>query len=90
MAAREPSRIAVDVSALAPDATTIDALARLGLAARRRGLEVRLRDPTPQLRELLAFVGLEGVLGVEPGREAEEAEQPLGLEEERELADPTA
>ena len=41
-----------------PDAATVDALARLQLAARRLGLEIRLRHASSELQELLAFVGL--------------------------------
>ena len=80
--------VVVDVSSLAPNAKTIDALARLQLAAQRLGHEVRLCSASRELRELVAFVGLEDVLRLEPRREPEEREQPLGREEERELADP--
>ena len=51
-----------DVGGVAPDAVTIDALARLQLAARRHGCQVRLRRASPELRELLAFMGLRDVL----------------------------
>jgi ABC-type transporter Mla MlaB component len=51
-----------DVSGLEPDAVTIDALARLQLAARRHGCQVRLRRASAELRELLAFMGLADVL----------------------------
>lgn len=51
-----------DVSGVNPDAVTIDALARLQLAARRHGCQVRLRDPSEELLELLAFMGLRDVL----------------------------
>ncbi len=44
------------------DAITVDALARLQVAARRRGCEVRLRHASPELRELVALMGLESVL----------------------------
>ena len=37
----------------------LDALARLQLAARRRGCQVRLRNASPGLRELVAFMGLD-------------------------------
>ena len=67
---------------------TIDALARLQLSARRHGREVRLRRATRELRELITFAGLADVLRVEPGGEAEEREQRLRVEEERELDDP--
>ena len=51
-----------DVSGVNPDAVTIDALARLQLAARRHGCQVRLRHPSEELLELLAFMGLRDVL----------------------------
>ena len=51
-----------DVSGVDPDAVTIDALARLQLAARRHGCRVRLRHASPELLELLAFMGLSDVL----------------------------
>jgi hypothetical protein len=88
MTAPRPSTIACDVSTLAPNAASVDTLARLQLAARRLGLELRLRHVSSDLQELLAFVGLRDVLRVEAGRQAEEREQRLGVEEERELDDP--
>ena len=66
---------------------TVDALARLQLAARRRGLELRVRSAPGELRELIELAGLTAVLGVEPRREAEEREERLGVEEEGELGD---
>jgi ABC-type transporter Mla MlaB component len=51
-----------DVTGVDPDAVTVDALARLQLAARRRGCQVRLRRASGELRALLAFMGLEDVL----------------------------
>jgi hypothetical protein len=83
-----PRTIVCDVRGLAPDATAIDALARLQLAAKRIGLEVRLRHASSELLGLLGFVGLSDVLRVEPGGQAEEREERLGGEEERELDDP--
>ena len=49
-------------SGIDPDAVTVDALARLQLAAQRHGCEVRLRDASPELLELVAFMGLTDVL----------------------------
>jgi anti-anti-sigma regulatory factor len=66
---------------------TVDALARLQLAARRRGLELRLHSPQRELRELIELAGLTAVLGLEPRREAEERKERLGVEEEGELGD---
>ena len=77
-----------DVGALAPDVTTVDALARLQLTAQRRGRELRLEGATRELAELLAFLGLDDVLPVEPRGQAEEREEGLGVEEERELDEP--
>jgi ABC-type transporter Mla MlaB component len=51
-----------DVSGVEPDAVTVDALARLQLGARRSGCQVRLRNASPELLELLGFLGLRDVL----------------------------
>jgi hypothetical protein len=48
-----------DVGAVVrPDAVTVDAIARLQLTSRRHGCRMRLRHPSPELLELIAFVGL--------------------------------
>lgn len=86
-----------------PDARTVDALARLQLTARRRGLQVWLRDASPELRELLALMGLEQALpcrpgairrreasGVEPRGQAEGREEARRVQEEGDAADPPA
>jgi ABC-type transporter Mla MlaB component len=51
-----------EVGDLDVDGVIVDALARLQLAARRRGCEIRLRGVSGELRELLALAGLEAVL----------------------------
>jgi ABC-type transporter Mla MlaB component len=51
-----------DVCGVRPDAVTVDALARLQLAARRHGCQIRLRNASPELLELVAFMGLTDVL----------------------------
>ncbi len=51
-----------DVAGMRCDAVTVDALARLQLAARRRGCRVRLRHASDELRGLIAFMGLCDVL----------------------------
>ena len=43
-------------------AVTVDALARLQLAARRRGCRIELRNASHDLLELVAFMGLRDVL----------------------------
>ena len=72
-----------------PDLALVDALVRMRLVARRRGCRLLLRDPSEELRELLALVGLAEVLGVEPGRQAELGEQ-RGVEEVVQPGDPPA
>ena len=51
-----------DVAGVDPDAVTVDALARLQLAARRCACRVRLRGVSDELRELVAFMGLADIL----------------------------
>ena len=51
-----------DVDGVEPDAVTVDALARLQLAARRTGCQVRLRNASAPLRELVELMGLADVL----------------------------
>jgi ABC-type transporter Mla MlaB component len=51
-----------EVSGVAADAVAVDALARLALAARRSGCEVRLLGASPELLALVALFGLEDVL----------------------------
>jgi ABC-type transporter Mla MlaB component len=51
-----------DVSGVEVDAVTVDALARLQLAARRHGCRVRLRGASSDLLELVTFMGLRDVL----------------------------
>ena len=61
--ASSDARVAVcDVQGVEPNAVTVDALARLQLAARRRGYQVRLRNTSRELRELVSFMGLTDVL----------------------------
>jgi anti-anti-sigma regulatory factor len=76
-----------DLHGVAADCVTVDALARLHLAGRRAGVTLSLRDVSAELRELITFAGLDEVLTLEPGREAEEREELLGSEEERQLDD---
>jgi hypothetical protein len=72
------------------DLGTVESLARLQLAARRCGLELRLTRVPEELEELITFLGLAEALGLEPQGQAEERKECLGVEEERELDDPAA
>jgi anti-anti-sigma regulatory factor len=72
------TRIVCDATAVtAPDAVAVEALARLQLAARRRGLQVWLRDGEGGVLELLALAGLNEVVRQWPGP----AERPAGTVE---------
>ena len=51
-----------DVRGVEADAVTVEALARLQLGARRHGCQVRLRHPSSELVDLVAFMGLHDVL----------------------------
>lgn len=59
---RRAAVLVCDVSGVGPEAEAVEALARLQLAARRHGCEVRLRRASPELLELVAFMGLRDVL----------------------------
>jgi hypothetical protein len=86
--------VACDVRALAPDAISLEALARLQLTARRLGARIRLQRASPDLERLLSFAGLAGVLAcpvaalrVERERQPEQREHPRGVEERVERDD---
>jgi ABC-type transporter Mla MlaB component len=51
-----------DVCGVESDAVTVDALARLQLAAGRHGCQVRLHRASDELRDLVTFMGLGDVL----------------------------
>ncbi len=58
--------VELDVAWIAPaDLEAVDALARLQLAATRRGLRLRLRHPSTDLCDLLQMVGLAEVFGLD-------------------------
>lgn len=58
-----------------PDLTLVEAVARLGLVARRSGRTLRLRRVPPELRSLLDLVGLADVVTLEedPGERVPDA-----------------
>ena len=61
--ATRPEVALCDAHGVEPDAVTVDALARLQLAASRTGCRVVLRHASDDLLELVAFMGLADVLG---------------------------
>jgi ABC-type transporter Mla MlaB component len=58
----ESDVVLCEVAGVDPDAVTVEALARLQLAARRRGCRIRLRHASQELLDLVAFMGLRDVL----------------------------
>jgi hypothetical protein len=89
--ARRP--VIVDVAGIGcPSPDDVDRLARMQLAAHRRGCRVELANVGPDLGAFLALSGLGEVLGlaagrsdpqevlVDPHRQPEQREQPLDVE----------
>ena len=62
LVARGPGELRCEVVGVEPSAVTVDALARLQLAAQRHGCRIRLENASPQLRELVDLLGLTEVL----------------------------
>jgi ABC-type transporter Mla MlaB component len=75
LAAQAPELLLVEVGGLDADAVAVDALARLALAARRRGCSVLLRGASSQLVLLVELIGLADVLRSEDA----ELVRPLGF-----------
>lgn len=63
-----PEVVRCDVAGVAADAVAVDALARLQVAARRRGCRVELRNASADLLDLVGFMGLDEALPPEPVR----------------------
>jgi ABC-type transporter Mla MlaB component len=98
--------VVCDVAGVArPDVATVEALARLRLTARRHGWRLVVGGAGPDLLALVALLGLTAALPGEPaaapgeepaaalpqpGGQAEEREQPGGVEEVVERGDPPA
>jgi len=94
--ASDVEQLVCDVTTLtAPDATAVEALARLQLTARRLGRRITLRHACDELRGMLAFAGLDEVLvcadlPLEAEGQTEQREQVRRVEEETDPADPIA
>jgi anti-anti-sigma regulatory factor len=80
--------VVLDCSALAAaDAGQLEGIARLCLSLKRRGCALRLANPSDGLLALIELVGLTSLSGLEAGGQAEEREDPGGVQEEGELGD---
>jgi ABC-type transporter Mla MlaB component len=73
LAQSEARLIRCDVSDIAVDAVALDALARLQVAARRRGAALELLGAPAELRDLIKFVGLDSALRSRGAEEARRA-----------------
>jgi ABC-type transporter Mla MlaB component len=62
LAQRQVELLCCEVSGVVADAVVVDALARLALAARRAGVQLRVLGASEELRRLVHFVGLTAVL----------------------------
>ena len=86
---RRAGLVLCDLSgATSPSAATVEALARVRLLARRHGSRFRALHPCDELRDLLALMGLDEVLLLEPGGQPEQREQGLGVQEEGDPTEP--
>jgi ABC-type transporter Mla MlaB component len=56
-----PALVVCEVQGVVADAVTVDALARLALAARRHGCQFKLLGASEELLALVSFVGLADV-----------------------------
>jgi len=74
------AQVRCDAGGLPADLTTVDRLARLALAARRLGCRLVLERASAELGALVCLLGLDEVLGVEVVGQAEQGEQPLGVQ----------
>jgi hypothetical protein len=77
-----------DVGHCCADLATASALARAHVNARRLGDRLHIVNASPEVQELIAFVGLADVLLGRGRGQAEEGKEPLRVEEGRESDDP--
>lgn len=68
----------------------VDHIARLRLCMRRGDYRLCLANMSDELREVIRLAGLGECLGVEVQGQPEQREEPGGVEEEGDLADPPA
>jgi ABC-type transporter Mla MlaB component len=61
-----PERAVCDCSSVPADAVTVEALSRLQLGARHYGCRVELANASPELVELVEFMGLSDVFALRP------------------------
>jgi hypothetical protein len=86
------AEVSCDVSELAAELAAVDALARLSLVARRLGCPLKVRRASRELRDRVEFCGLSAALGVvgRDGRQPEQREQAIDVEERVDPDDPPA
>jgi hypothetical protein len=82
--------VILNCARLEPSLEAIDYIARLRVGLRLGGCALCLANTSPGLRELIDLAGLAAVLGVQVQRQAEQREEPGGVQEEGDLSDPPA
>jgi anti-anti-sigma regulatory factor len=88
LSARDGDLVICDVTEVArPDVVTVEALARLRLVARRHDRRLVVAGAGPVLLRLVGLLGLDEALP-QPGRQPEQREQPVGVEEVVDRGDP--
>ena len=75
---RSPADLLIcDVASIRrPDAATVDLLARLVLATRRRGGDILVRNASTELLDLLELAGLSGVVPTVPAQDSRRGGRP--------------
>ena len=66
LASSDADTVVCDVRTLTADLRAVEALLRLQLTAVRAGARIRLYGASPELEELLAFVGVTDVVDSQP------------------------
>ncbi|SCG39978.1 STAS domain-containing protein [Micromonospora inositola] len=85
---RDRGVVVCDVTGARPDVVTVEALARLGLTARRHGWRQMVTGGSADLLELADLLGLTGLL-LQPAGQPEQREQAGGVEEVVDRRDPS-
>jgi ABC-type transporter Mla MlaB component len=63
LSGRAGTVVVCNVEGVEPDAVTVDALCRLQVATRRHRCRIQLRGASPELLDLVTFIGLTDVFG---------------------------
>ena len=82
--------VILNCAQLESSVAAVDHIARLRLCTRRGGYRLCLANVSDDLKRVIQLAGLGECLGVEMQGQPEEREELRGVEEESDLADPSA